>query len=52
MPPDTKEIKSANAIQVRIDDNIRRLAELHARWEREDEIASNNKISKVHYYHH
>ena len=47
MPPDTKEIKSANAIQVRIDDNIRMLAELHARWEREDEIARNNKISKV-----
>ena len=23
------------------------LAELHARWEREDEIARNNKISKV-----
>ena len=47
MPPDTKEIKSANAIQVRIDDNIRMLAELHARWEREDEIARNNKMTKV-----
>jgi hypothetical protein len=30
-----------NAIQVRIDDNVRMLAELHARWEREDEIARN-----------
>jgi hypothetical protein len=28
-----------NAIQVRIDDNVRMLAELHARWEREDDIA-------------
>jgi hypothetical protein len=34
-----------NAIQVRIDDNVRMLAELHARWEREDEIARN--ITKV-----
>jgi peptidoglycan hydrolase CwlO-like protein len=30
-----------NAIQVRIDDNVRMLAKLHARWEREDEIARN-----------
>jgi hypothetical protein len=30
---------TANAIQVRIDENIRMLAELHARWEREDEMA-------------
>ena len=34
MPPDVKESKTLNAIQVRIDDNIRMLAELHARWER------------------
>ena len=47
MPPDVKESKTLNAIQVRIDDNIRMLAELNARWEREDEIARNNKISKV-----
>ena len=47
MPPDVKESKTLNAIQVRIDDNVRMLAELHARWEREDEIARNNKISKV-----
>ena len=46
MPPDTKEIKSANAIQVRIDDNIRMLAELHARWEREDKISRKNNIAK------
>ena len=47
MPHDIKESKTLNAIQVRIDDNVRMLAELHARWEREDEIARNNKISKV-----
>jgi hypothetical protein len=34
-----------NAIQVGIDDNVRMLAELHARWEREDEIARN--VTKV-----
>jgi hypothetical protein len=32
---------ATNAIQVRIDDNVRMLAKLHARWEREDEIARN-----------
>ena len=45
MPPDVKESKTLNAIQVQIDDNIRMLAELHARWEREDEIARNNKMN-------
>jgi hypothetical protein len=38
---------TTNAIQVRIDDNIRMLAELHARWEREDEIARKNNMTKV-----
>ena len=47
MPTESKESKTLNAIQVRIDDNIRLLAELHARWEREDEIARNNKVTKV-----
>jgi hypothetical protein len=32
LPHDVKEIKTLNAIQVRIDDNVRMLAELHARW--------------------
>jgi hypothetical protein len=36
-----------NAIQVRIDDNIRMLAELHARWEREDEMARNMKVCPI-----
>ena len=35
MPPDVKESKTLNAIKVKIDDNVRMLAELHARWERE-----------------
>jgi len=47
IPPDVKESKTLNAIQVRIDDNVRMLAELHARWEKEDEIARNNKMTKV-----
>ena len=42
-----KKSKTLNAIQVRIDDNVRMLAELHARWEREDEIARKNNIVKV-----
>jgi hypothetical protein len=45
MPHDDKESKTLNASQVRIDDNVRMLAELHARWEKEDEIArKNNKF--------
>jgi hypothetical protein len=37
-----------NAIQVKIDNNVRMLAELHARWEREDEIARNmNKVCTI-----
>jgi hypothetical protein len=40
-----KESKTLNAIQVRIDDNVRMLAELHARWEREDEIAQKNNMT-------
>jgi hypothetical protein len=47
MPHDDKESKTLNAIQVRIDDNVRMLAELHAMWEREDEIARKNNMTKV-----
>jgi hypothetical protein len=36
-----------NAIQVRIDDNVRMLAELHARWEREDQMARNMKVCTI-----
>jgi hypothetical protein len=38
---------ATNAIQVRIDDNVRMLAELHARWEREDEMARNMKVCTI-----
>jgi hypothetical protein len=47
MPHDVKESKTLNDIQVRIDDNVRMLAELHARWETEDEIARKNNMTKV-----
>ena len=50
MPNETKDIKSfatANAIQVRINDNIRMMAELHARWEREEKFAKENNVAKV-----
>jgi hypothetical protein len=42
LPNDVKEnntFAATNAIQVRIDENVWMLAELHARWEREDEMA-------------
>jgi hypothetical protein len=42
-----KESKTLNAIQVRIDVNVRMLAELHARWEREDEMARNMKVCTI-----
>jgi hypothetical protein len=47
MPHDVKESKTLNAIQIRIDDNVRMLAKLHARWERQDEIARKNNMTKV-----
>ena len=50
MPNDVKENKTfatANVIQVKIDNNIRILAELHARQEREDKIAEENSIARV-----
>jgi hypothetical protein len=42
-----KESKTLNAIQVRIDENVRMLAELHARCERDDEIAQNMKVCTI-----
>jgi hypothetical protein len=36
-----------NAIQVRIDENLKMLAELHARWEREDEMARKMKVCTI-----
>jgi hypothetical protein len=38
---------TANAIKVRIDENVRMLAELHARWEREDEMARKMKVYTI-----
>jgi hypothetical protein len=50
LPNDVKEnntFATANAIQVRIDENVRMLAELHARWEREDEMARKMKVCTI-----
>jgi hypothetical protein len=38
---------ATNAIQVKIDENVRILAELHARWEREDEMARKMKVCTI-----
>ena len=45
-----KVIQNNCPIQITIDNNIRILAELHARWEREEreaEIAKNSKVANV-----
>jgi hypothetical protein len=42
-----KESNTLNAIQVKIDNNVRMLAELHAMWEREDEMARNMKVYTI-----
>jgi hypothetical protein len=47
LPHDVKESKTLNAIQVKIDNNVRMLAELQARWEREDEMARNMKVCTI-----
>ena len=47
LPHDVNKHKNLNAIQVIIDNNIRILAELHARWEREEREAEIAEISKV-----
>jgi hypothetical protein len=50
LPNDVKEsntFAATNAIQVRIHKNVRILAELHARWEREDEMARNMKVYTI-----
>jgi hypothetical protein len=38
---------TANAIQVKIDENVRMLAELYARWERKDEMARKIKVCTI-----
>src|SRR3954447_13518863 len=53
MPTNFKESNTLNSIQVRIDENVRMMAELHAMWEREDEIARNKKNNQsLYHYHH
>jgi hypothetical protein len=47
LPNDVKESTTLNAIQVKIDENVRMLAELHARWEREDEMARKMKVCAI-----
>jgi hypothetical protein len=50
LPNDVKEsntFAATNDIQVRIDENVRMLAELHARREREDEIARKIKVYTI-----
>jgi hypothetical protein len=47
LPNDVKESNTLNAIQVRIDENVRMLAELRARWEREDEMARKMKVYTI-----
>jgi hypothetical protein len=50
LPNDVKESNTffaTNAIQVRIDENVRMLAELHARWEREDEMSRKMKVCTI-----
>jgi hypothetical protein len=47
LPNDVKESNTLNAIQVRIDENVRMLAELHARWEKEDEMARKMKVCTI-----
>jgi hypothetical protein len=47
LPHDVKESKTFNAILDRIGEKVRMLVELHARWEREDEIARNMKVCAI-----
>ncbi|KAK1693943.1 hypothetical protein QYE76_010640 [Lolium multiflorum] len=46
---DNKMTTTANAIQVRINENIRLMAELRARWDREEneKLAKENNVAKV-----
>jgi hypothetical protein len=47
MAAKTDPFAATNDIQVRIDENVRMLAELHARWEREDEMARKMKVCTI-----
>src|SRR4051812_3090619 len=47
--PKTMEntFSTAHAIQVTVDENVRLLAQLHAKWERESEIDRNNSVCTI-----
>src|SRR4051812_38150387 len=47
--PETMEntFAATHSIQVTIDENVRLLAQLHAKWEREDEIDRNNSVCTI-----
>src|SRR3954465_11005505 len=47
--PETMEstFAATHAIQVTIDENVRLLAQLHAKWEREAQIARNNSVCTI-----
>src|SRR4051812_7396015 len=47
--PETMEstFAATHAIQVTIDENVKLLAQLHARWEREAEIDKNNSVCTI-----
>src|SRR4051812_33195846 len=47
--PETMEntFSTDHAIQVTIDENVRLLAQLHAKWEREAEIDRNNSVCTI-----
>jgi hypothetical protein len=50
LPNEVKEsntFATTNAIQVKIDENVRMSVELHARWEREDEMARKMKVCTI-----
>jgi hypothetical protein len=50
LPNNVKEsntFAATNAIQVRIDENVRMVAELHARWEREDAMARKMNVCTI-----
>jgi hypothetical protein len=47
LPNDVKQSTTLNAIQIRNDENVRMLAELHARWERENEMARKMKVCTI-----
>ena len=50
MPNDAKKNKTfakSNAIQIRIDENVRMMTQLHARWKREEELAKVDDIVRV-----